>query len=186
MELKDIIKQSREELYKVVDFFEEDISSIRTGRATPSLVENIPVNAYGTKMPLKQLASISVLGPRVISVEPWDQSSLLVIEKAILQSDLGVNPMIDRNTIRINLPTLTEEYRKKLLKVLGEKAEAARVSLRQCREDAWRKIQNGFRLGEIREDDKFKGRDDLQEIIDDCNKKIEEIYERKEKEIMES
>ena len=137
-------------------------------------------------MPLKQLASISVMGPRIISIQPWDQSSLLVIEKAVLQSDLGVNPMIDKNTIRINLPPLTEEYRKKLLKLLGEKAEAAKISLRQCREDAWRKIQNGFRSGEIREDDKFKGRDELQEMIDKGSKEIESIFGRKKEEIMES
>ena len=186
MEIKEIIKQTKEEFYKVVDFFEQDISSIRTGRANPSLVENITINLYGSKMPIKQAASISVIGPRVLSIQPWDQSSLLVIEKAVLQSDLGVNPMIDKNTIRINLPSLTEEYRKKLLKLLGDKAEAARISLRQCREESWRKIQFGFRAGEIREDDKFKGREDLQELIDNSSNEIEKIFEKKKEEIMES
>ncbi len=186
MDIKEIIKEAKEECLKVIEFFEKDISSIRTGRATPSLVENIIVDVYGSKFPLKQLASISIIGPRVISVEPWDQSSLLVIEKAILQSDLGVNPLIDKNKIRINLPTLTEEYRQKLLKVLGDKAESARISLRQCREEAWRKVQNGFRTGEIREDDKFKTRDELQELINNLNNEIEKNVERKKEEIMES
>jgi ribosome recycling factor len=186
MEIKEIIKQTKEDFYKVIDFFEQDVSSVRTGRANPSLVENITIDLYGSRMPIKQLASISVIGPRVLSIQPWDQSSLLVIEKAILQSDLGVNPMIDKNTIRINLPLLTEEYRKKLLKLLGDKAEAARVSLRQSREEAWRKIQFGFRAGEIREDDKFKGREDLQELIDNSNNEIERIFEKKKEEIMES
>ncbi len=186
MDIKEIIKQVKEECLKVIEFFEQDISSIRTGRATPSLVENIMVDVYGSKLPLRQLASISIIGPRIISVEPWDQSSLLVIEKAILQSDLGVNPSIDKNTIRINLPTLTEEYRQKLLKVLKDKAESARISLRQCREDGWRKIQNGFRAGEIREDDKFNARDELQELMDQFNNEIEKNVERKKEEIMES
>ena len=186
MEIKEITKTAQQEFIKVIEFFEQDVSSVRTNRANPSLVENITIDFHGSKMPLKQLASISVMGPRIISIQPWDQSSLLVIEKAVLQSDLGVNPMIDKNTIRINLPPLTEEYRKKLLKLLGEKAEAAKISLRQCREDAWRKIQNGFRSGEIREDDKFKGRDELQEMIDKGSKEIESIFGRKKEEIMES
>ncbi len=186
MEIKEIIKKTKEECLKVIDFFEKDVSSIRTGRATPSLVENIDIDVYGSRMPLKQLASISIIGPRVISVQPWDQSHLLAIEKAILQSDLGVNPSVDKNIIRINLPTLTDEYRRNLTKVLGDKAESARISLKQCREDAWRKVQNGFRVGEIREDDKFKARDDLQEVMDYSNNEIEKICEKKKKEIMES
>ena len=186
MVIKEITKTAQQEFIKVIEFFEQDVSSVRTNRDNPSLVENITIDIHGSRMPLKQLASISVMGSRVISIQPWDQSSLLVIEKAILQSDLGVNPMIDKNTIRINLPPLTEEYRKKLLKLLGEKAEAAKISIRKCREDAWRKVQNGFRAGEIREDDKFKGRDELQEMIDKSNKEIESIFGRKKEEIMES
>jgi ribosome recycling factor len=186
MNVKDVIKEAREDFAKTVDFFQKDVSAVRTGRANPCLVENITVDSYGTKMPVKQIASISVTGPRTLAIQPWDQSALLSIEKALLQSDLGANPIVDKNIIRITLPSLTEEYRKSLLKLLGDKAESARISLRKSREEAWRKIQDNFRVGEIREDDKFKGKDELQSLIDEFSGKIEEICSRKEKEIMES
>ncbi len=186
MDINNIIKEVEKDFQKTIDFFQQDISSIRTGRANPSLVENILVDLYGSKIPLRQAASISTMGPRILLIQPWDHSSILAIEKSLLQSDLGINPVVDNNVIKINLPSLTEEYRKNLLKLLREKAELAKVSLRKSREDAWRRIQDGFRTGEIREDDKFKGKDKLQEIIDNFSKTIEDICQRKEKEIMES
>lgn len=179
------IKDTEKDFQKIIDFFQQDISSIRTGRANPSLVENILVDSYGSKMPLKQIASISVIDSRTISIQPWDHSIILSIEKALLQSDLGVNPIVDKNIIRISLPLLTEEYRKNLLKILGEKAEAAKISLRKSREDVWREIQDGFRAGKIKEDDKFKRKDELQELIESFNVKIDEICRRKKEEIME-
>ncbi len=186
MDIKDIIEETKKEFDKTINFFEEDIATIRTGRANPSLVEKIVVDSYGSKMPLNQLASISTMGPRTLAIQPWDQSIVSEIEKALSQSDLGGSPVVDGNIIRVTLPSLTEEYRKKLLKLLGDKAEAAKISLRKSREEAWRKIQDNFKKGEIREDDKFKGRDGLQELIDDYSQKVEETYKRKEEEIMES
>lgn len=179
-------KSVRVEFDKIIAFFEKDISSIRTGRATSSLVENIIVDSYGTKLPLKQVASISIPGPRLITIQPWDRSLTPVIEKAIAQSELGVNPISDKDAINIPLPPLTEEFRKNLTKILNEKSEEARVSLRKVREDAWKDLQDGFREGLIREDDKFKGKEELQKIMDEYNDKVERIAEKKTKEIMEN
>ncbi len=183
--VNNIIKETRSKFDKMVDFFEKDISTVRTGRATPSLVENIAVDSYGSKMPLKQMASISVPSPRMLLIQPWDRSTIPSVERAILQSDLGVSPVTDNGSIRVSLPSLTEEYRKGLTKILNEKGEEARVSLRKIREDAWKDIQDGFKEGSVREDDKFKGKDDLQKAVDEYNKKIEEVSERKKKEILE-
>ncbi len=186
MDIKDIIKKTRIDFDKVIDFYEKDISSIRTGRVSASLVENIMVDSYGTKMPLKQVASINISGPRAISIQPWDKTLNQVIEKAISQSDLGVNPSTDQDSINIFLPPLTEEFRTNLVKILNEKSEDARVSLRKVREEYWKEIQDGFKDGLIREDDKFKGKDDLQKTVDEYNQKIENISDRKKKEIMEN
>ncbi len=186
MDIKSITKETRNEFDKVISFFEKDIAGIRTGRATSSLVEDIQIDSYGTKLPLKQIASINIPGPRLITIQPWDRSLTPVIEKAISQSDLGINPVSDKDAINIPLPPLTEEFRKNLTKVLNEKSEEARVSLRKVREDVWKDIQDGFRDGVIREDDKFKGKEELQKLIDEYNNKIEAISVRKTKEIMEN
>ncbi len=186
MDIKNIIKETRAEFDKIISFFEKDIAGIRTGRASASLVEDITVDSYGTRLPLKQVASISVPGPRLITVQPWDRSLTPVIEKAIAQSELGINPVSDKETINIPLPPLTEEFRRNLTKILNEKGEEARISLRKVREDAWKSVQDGFRDGSIREDDKFKGKEELQKLIDEYNGKIEAISAKKEKEIMEN
>jgi len=182
----EIIKKTKVDFDKVIDFFKKDIASIRTGRASTSLVENIIVDSYGTKMPLKQVASINILGSRVISIQPWDKTLNQAIEKAIAQSDLGVNPSSDQDSINIFLPPLTEEFRVSLSKILNEKSEDARVALRKVREDAWKEIQDSFREGLIREDDKFRGKDELQKVVDEYNQKIDHITEKKRKEIMEN
>lgn len=182
----EIIKKTRVDFDKVIDFFKKDIASIRTGRASTSLVENIIVDSYGTKVPLKQVASINILGSRVISIQPWDKTLNQAIEKAIAQSDLGVNPSSDQDSINIFLPPLTEEFRVSLSKILNEKSEDARVALRKVREDAWKEIQDSFREGLIREDDKFRGKDELQKVVDEYNQKIDYITEKKRKEIMEN
>jgi len=182
---KEIIKNIKPELDKVVAFLDRELAKIRTGRASVSLVEDLTVDCYGGKTPLKQLSSISASGPRTLRIQPWDHSILLNIEKAILESNLGINPIVEKDLIRLSLPSPSEEYRKNLLRVLNEKLEAARLTIRRWREEAWRQVQEGFRQGKIREDDKFRAKDELQELIDGYNKKIEEIGKRKKKEIME-
>lgn len=179
-----IINKIKPELDKVIDHYKNEISKLRTGRASSSLVEDIEVDCYGQVMPLKQLATISFPEPRSLLIQPWDKTVLSAIEKAIINSKLSLNPVVDGTSVRIQLPQMTEENRKNLVKILKEKMEESRISIRHWREDAWEEIQEGFKKGEIREDDKFRGKDDLQKVIDEYNKKIEEIGENKEKEIM--
>ena len=182
---KDIISKIKPELDKVINFLERELAKIRTGRATPALVEDIVVECFGQKFPLKQLATISVPEPRQILIQPWDKSYTEGICKALEKTGIGASPVVDKEVIRINLPPLTEEYRKGLLRLISEKEEQARQTIRRWREEAWDEIQEKFREGKIREDDKFRAKDELQELIDEYNQKIEDIGEKKKKEIME-
>jgi len=181
---KEIINSIKPDLDKTVDFLKSELNKLRVGRASPIMVEDIEIECYGQKMPLKQLANISTPQPRLITIQPWDRSILENIEKEIAKSSLGLAPIVDGNSIRINIPSLSEERRKELIKILNEKTEEARISVRHYREDAWKKIQELERTGEIREDDKFRGKDELQKVIDNYNSKIEEIEKKKEEEIM--
>ncbi|MDI6592048.1 MAG: ribosome recycling factor [Patescibacteria group bacterium] len=182
---KDIINKIRPELDKVIAFLERELLKIRTSRATPSLVEDILVECFGQRFLLKQLAAISVPEPRQILIQPWDKSYIEGIVKALEKTGIGANPIVDKEVIRINLPPLSEEYRKNLLRLISEKQEEVRKTIRRWREEAWKEIQEKYREGEIREDDKFKAKDELQDLIDEYNAKIEEIGERKKKEILE-
>lgn len=182
---KEIIEKIKPELEKVIAFLEKELAKIRTGQASPSLVEEIIVDCFEKKLSLKQISAIFCPKPRQIIIQPWDKSYLKLIEKAIFQSNLGINPIIDKDLIRIELPPLNEEFRNNLLKLLSEKQEEARRTVRRWREDAWKEIQEGFKEGKISEDDKFRGKDELQELIDEYNKNIEDMGERKKKEIIE-
>lgn len=167
---------------KVVAFLEKEVSKIRTSRATPALVEDVVVDCFGQKLPLKQLAAISTPEARQILIQPWDKSYIEGIVASLEKTGVGASPVVDKDSIRINLPSLTEEYRKDLLRLLSEKQEESRKTIRKWRDEAWAEIQEKERLGEVREDDKFRGKDELQELIDDYHKKIDEIGERKKKE----
>ena len=180
---KEIIDKIKPELDKVINFLERELAKIRTGKATPSLVEDVEVECFGQKFLLKQLAAISTPEPRQILIQPWDKSYLEPIEKALSQSVIGTSPIVDKDLVRLSLPPLSEEYRKNLLKILSEKMEEARKTIRHWREEVWDEIQEKTKTGEIREDDKFRAKDELQDLIDEYNQKIEEIGERKKKEI---
>ncbi|MBZ9571817.1 ribosome recycling factor [Patescibacteria group bacterium] len=182
---KEILERIKPELDKTIDFLERELAKIRTTRASPSLVENIQVDCFGQKLPLKQLGAIFSPGPRKIIIQPWDKSYLEGIVKAISRSPLGVAPIVDRESIRISLPPLSEEYRKNLLKILSEKQEECKKTIRHWRGKAWDEIQDKFSEGEIREDDKFRAKDELQKLVDDYNEKVKEIGEKKRKEILE-
>ena len=181
---KQIIDKIKPEMEKVIRFLEGEVLKIRTSRATPALVENIEVNCFGSNYLLKQLAAISCPQINQIVIQPWDKSYLEPIEKAISRSNLGMVPIVDKDVIRLSLPLLTEEYRKGLVRTLNDKAEQARRTIRHWRESAWNEIQNGFKEKKITEDDKFRGKDELQKVVDEHNDKIKEIIERKKKEIM--
>lgn len=182
---KEIIKKIIPELDKAISFLEGEFSKIRTGRASPALVENIVVDCFGAKFPLKQLAAISSPEPKQVVIQPWDKSYIEGIEKALSASSLGVSPVVDKDVIRITLPALSEDYRKNLLKILAEKQEDVRKTVRHWREKCWHEIQEAEKAGEIREDDKFKAKDELQELVDEYNEKIDKLGEKKEKEITE-
>ncbi len=179
-----IINKIKPELDRIVEYYKGELSKIRTGRASPSLVEDLQVECYGQSLPLKQLATISLGDSRSILIQPWDKSILSAIDKTISSSNLNLNPIADGDKIRIQLPPMTEENRKNFVKILKEKMEECRVSIRRWREKAWEEIQEGFKKGEIREDDKFRGKDELQKLIDEYNEKIEEMGEKKEEEIL--
>ena len=180
----EIIKQKSVEFEKTMEHLKIEASKVRTGRATPALVQDVMVNYYGAKTPLKQIASISAPEPRSLVIQPWDRGAIAAIEGAIRESELNLNPMNDGILVRINIPMLTEDRRKEMVKILNQKTEEARIALRGVREDAWKEIQKIESEGGMSEDDKFKGKEKLQEIIDEYNRKIEEIRIVKEKEIM--
>ena len=182
---QEIIEKIKPELDKTTNFLEGELQKIKTGRASISLIENIQVEYSGQRFPLKQLAAISLPGTRQILIQPWDKSYVEPIEKAIEKANLGVNPIADKETIRLSFPQLSDEYRKDLIRVISDKMEDARRTIRHWREEAWREIQEKFKEGAIREDDKFHGKDKLQELIDKSNQNIEEMIERKKKEISE-
>jgi len=165
------------------EWFKSESALLRTGRATPALIENIKVDCYGGKSPLKGVASISVEDARTLIVKPWESDSALQVEQAVRSSDLGVQAISEKGFVRVIFPELTEERRRALLKILGEKLEESKVSVRVVREEIWRDVQEKERKGEISEDDKFRYKDELQKMVDDFNKKLKDISDKKEAEI---
>lgn len=180
---QEIINKIKPELDKTIEFLEQELAKIRSAGLSPSLVENIMVDCFDQSVPLKQLGAITSPKPREIVIQPWDKSYIEAIEKAIFRANLSVTPVIDKDLIRLSSPSLTGEYRKKLLRILSEQTEATRKTVRRWREEAWKEIQKEFQEGKISEDGKFRAKDELQKIINEYNKKVEEIKERKTKEI---
>ena len=183
MIIKDIINQAKPNLEKVIEYLKDEIATLHTGRATPALVEKIEADCYGSKMPLNQLASITVPEPRVLVINPWDKTILSDIEKAIRKSGLNLSPVVDGDIVRITTSPLSGEEKNNLIKIIKEKLEEARVSIRRHREEIWKKIQLMEKDGKITEDDKFMAKDELQELIDRYNEKIEEMGKKKEEEL---
>ena len=165
-------------------FYKNDIATISTGRATSALVEDIVVDAYGQRMHIKELATITSPEPRSLVIQPWDKGVVEAISGAIRKSEIGLNPVVDGLIIRLNIPSLTEERRREFIKLLKHKTEEARVKIRRIREEIWNKVQAMEHAHEINEDDKFKAKDDLQKLTDDYNKKIEDLEKKKEQELM--
>lgn len=181
---KKAIDDKKPEFEKAIEHFHDELAQLRTGRASVGLVDSLLVEYYGSKTPLKQIASITTPEARTIAIAPWSKDALVHIEKAIRESQLNLNPNNDGQVIRINIPALTEERRKDLVKLLNQKTEEAKISIRKVREDVWNEIQQLEKAGTIGEDDKFAGKDELQKVVDAYNKTIEEIREKKEKEMM--
>lgn len=184
MTYKEIIDKVKPEFEKSFKFLEGELAKIRTSRASPTLVEDIEVSAFGSKFTIKQLGAISAPQVNQIVIQPWDISYIEPIEKAISQSGLGMSAVVDKDVIRLNLPMLTEEYRMSLNKILNEKAEQAKQVIRRQREDAWNKIQAAQKAKEISEDDKFRGKDELQKVVDEYHEKIKKAVEKKKQELV--
>ena len=183
--LKEVYREAEERMRGAVQALEEDLSGIRTGRASPALVEKLPIEYYGTQTPLIQLATISVPEPRSLLIRPFDSSSLRSIERAILASDLGLTPNSDGKNIRLNLPPLTQERRQDLVRVVHHRVEEARVAVRNVRRDAIRDLREFEQEKMISEDDLHRGSEELQKITDRYIEEINQVGDRKEKEILE-
>ena len=180
---QEIINKIKPQLDKTIAYIAGEFSKVRTGQASPALVADIMVDVFGQKMALKQLAAITTPEPRQLLIDPWDKSYLEAIEKALQASSLGTSPIVDNDVIRIKLPEMTQEYRTQLLRLVAEKAEEGKKTLRRWREEAWNEIQEKTRQGKIREDDKFRGKEELQKMIDEYTAKIDELVAKKTNEI---
>ncbi len=183
--LETIFSECEQHMQRCVEDLQRNLSSIRTGKATPALLEGIMVEAYGTKMPLNQVATLAAPEPRLLTVQPFDASQIGAIEKALLASDLGITPNNDGNIIRLPVPPLNEDRRKDFVKMAKQKAEDARIAVRGVRRDSNERLKKAQTAGEITEDDLHRGQDKVQKLTDKYIGEIDRILEEKEKEIME-
>ena len=182
--MQEVLKGYEEKMNKSYDSMLSDFAAIRAGRANPKVLDHIRVDYYGTPTPIQQVANVSVPEARIISIAPWDKRMLKAIEKAILTSDLGINPGNDGSTIRLVFPELTEERRKELSKDVKKKGDAAKVAVRNIRRDANETIKKMEKKGEISEDDQEDAEKDIQKMTDKMMEKIDKAIEDKTKEIM--
>lgn len=182
--IEELQNKTQEKMDKALQVLRNELTNIRTGRATPSLLDQVKVDYYGAPTPVTQVANVSVPEPRMIVIQPWDRSLLKVIEKAIMTSDLGLNPNNDGTVIRLNLPLLTEERRKELVKVVNKKGEASRVEIRNIRRDFNDAVKKQVKAKEITEDDAKDATDFSQKLTDKFMKKIDGVLAQKEKEVM--
>lgn len=183
--MSDVLLTMIDKMEKSIEAYRRDLSKIRTGRASLSLFDGIKVDSYGSMMPINQVATLTIPESRLIVIQPWDPQMLPVLEKVILASNLGLTPANDGKIIRISIPQLTEERRKELVKQVKQVSEEYRVAIRNCRREAIDSFKKQKKDKEISEDDLFKNQDDAQKETDACIKKIEEILQEKEKEVME-
>jgi len=173
----------KRKLPEIKSWLQKEFSLLRTGRASPALLDGISVDYYGAKQPLKHLGAISTEDARTLRFKPWDIALIHQIEQEIRYANLGLQPVAEKDSLRIIFPELTQERRTSLLKVISEKLEQSRISLRQLRDEHWRAIQDQEREGKISEDEKFRHKDELQKMIDSTTKEMEQMAEAKEKEI---
>ena len=178
------VNNTREKMQKALEHLQSELVGIRGSRAHPGLVENVKVEAYGTKMVLKELASISVLDPRLLQVQVWDQANTSVVDRAIREANLGLNPVTDNNLIKIPIPPLSEERRNQMKKLVREKSEEAHVAVRNIRREAVEFIGKSEKAGGITEDEKFRLIDQVQKVTDEFTKNIDTISDQKSEEVM--
>ncbi|MEK7634465.1 MAG: ribosome recycling factor [Patescibacteria group bacterium] len=180
-----LTQELENKIKEILNYFKDQLSAIRSGRPTPKLVEDLSVDYFGQKMTIKQLGSINIIPPREIQISVWDKQAVGGVIKAIENSNLSVSANTDGNLIRINLPALSTERRQELIKVAKKEAEETKIKIRHSRDEFNKKISSQEESGEITEDQKFKLKNDVQKMVDGANKNIEEIIEKKTKEIEE-
>jgi len=184
MSVQDIIKKLNNSLVTIEQVTSTNLQSLRTDRANPAMVEEIIVDAYQSRMRVKELASVTIPEPRVLVIQPWDKSIMAALNKALESSDLGTSPVVQGEIIRIVLPPMSQERRTELTKVVGKKIEEAKISIRQVREDALREIDQLEKQKAISEDEKFKVKDEAQKKVDEFQQKVIALGKAKEEEIM--
>lgn len=172
------------ELKKIEEFLVKEYSQLNIGRASPMVLDGITVDSYGSRMPLKNVASISIEDPKTLRIAPWDKNHVKEIEKSIVSSNLGLSVATDDKGIRVIFPQLTTESRQTLVKLLKEKLEESRITVRKERERIWENVQTQEKEGKLTEDEKFRAKEELQKIIDATNKNLETSFEKKEGEVM--
>jgi ribosome recycling factor len=179
------VNEARSAMEKAIEAMRREFGSVRTGKATPALLDHVRVDAYGSKMPITQVATVSAPEARMLIVQPWDKGLLQAIEKGIQQAELGLNPANDGNIIRIPVPQLNEERRKDMVKQLGKLAEEGRVAVRHARQEANKDIKKRQAAHEISEDDAHRQTDQVQKLTDEFIAKIDQLLKTKEHEVME-
>lgn len=180
----DLFSDIEHRMQMAVEALQRDLATVRTGRASPALVEGLKVDYYGTPTPLNQVASIHATDPRTLTIQPWDRKTLADIEKAILKSDLGLNPNNDGQVIRLSIPPLTEERRKEMVKVVHKKVDEGKVAVRNCRRDGHDRLRDQEKRKEISEDELKRGTDRLQKVTDRYIEEMDKVGHAKESEIM--
>lgn len=183
--VEEALKQAEQKMRKAIEVVREEFGGVRTGRASPQLLQRLSVDYYGSPTPLQQLASFSVPEPRTLVIHPYDRNAMQAIEKAILTSDLGLNPSNDGTVIRLNFPPLTEERRKELTKLVRDRAEHGRVAIRNVRRHAKEEIDRDIKDGKVSEDEGHRAERELQKLTDRFVAEVEEMLERKEQELLE-
>ena len=172
------------ELKKVEDFLAKEYNQLNIGRASPMVLDGVSVESYGARVPLKNVATVAIEDPKTLRIAPWDKNQIKDVEKAIIASNLGLSVATDDLGIRVIFPQLTTETRGSLVKVLKEKLEEARITVRRERERIWQDVESKEKEGKLTEDERFRAKDDLQKVIDEVNTNLEAIFEKKEKEVM--
>lgn len=183
---KDLINQRKRDFDGAFEYTKSEIASVRTGRASSALVEDIPVDYMGAKSRIKELGTIMTPEPRMILIQPWDKGAIPAIEKAVRDNAAGLSPSSDSNGVRINLPALSEDRRKELIRLVSQKIEEGRIKVRHIREDIIKKVQAEVKAKTAREDDLRKAKEEVQKIIDEVNKKFDDLHKKKEQELMTS
>lgn len=183
--IADILSDANDRMGKAIEVLKRELATIRTGRASPALVENVQVNYYGTPIPLNQLATISVPEARLILIQPWDKGALASIERSLLASEMGLNPSNDGNVIRVPIPPLSEERRRELVRLLGRRIEGGKVAVRNVRRDALDRLRSLEREKQISQDENRGAQEKLQKITDARIDEIDELSRAKEAEIMQ-